>query len=597
MTQQHANDSLLSWIGHGVALTLPWAILYWFWTLGYNLRPLEVSDRLLMLAGYSVLLVACGIVIQLAGFIVAWAGLRRTRVGRWLKVAPLAALLVGSLLVGRLLPHGIYYEGWGIESRWLALALRSLQALVCLGVSVGAGIAVAVLLERGGRRARSLLFVSGFILAAGAIALGLLWPILASVEGRSEMPTRCSSAPPTVLLLGFDGMTWSILDPLIEQGELPNLARMREQGSWARLRTVVPTSSPEIWTTIATGDDFGTHGVLGHTSFRFLGMSQELCFPHGSGMNFLGGSLAERFGLIVRRPVPSTMRRTAAIWDITSLYGLQTAVVGWLGSFPAESIAGTVVTDTFHSALKGALATGRPMDPHALKGAISPARMLPEVLSAIPDPQNKSEVYFDIVRYLLAREPQPRLLMAWFGLADAAQHKYWKYYEPDKFFDVSAEGIEQFGGVIPKVYRMLDAFLGDVIAELPKGSVVIVCSDHGAGPVLGELRHSGGHTDAPDGILLITGPSIKRGYRINDPSVFDLMPTLCQILGLPISTSWRGRVLEDAFEDGAMDACPVRKVDGFPAPMHRYEGGAALELDETVNEEMKSHLRELGYIQ
>ena len=33
-----------------------------------------------------------------------------------------------------------------------------------------------------------------------------------------------------VFVLGLDGATWDVLEPLLQEGLLPNLARLREQG-------------------------------------------------------------------------------------------------------------------------------------------------------------------------------------------------------------------------------------------------------------------------------------------------------------------------------------------------------------------------------
>lgn len=45
-----------------------------------------------------------------------------------------------------------------------------------------------------------------------------------------------------VFVLGLDGATWDVLEPLIQDGWLPNLARLREQGAWGSLR--IPCSHP-----------------------------------------------------------------------------------------------------------------------------------------------------------------------------------------------------------------------------------------------------------------------------------------------------------------------------------------------------------------
>ncbi len=68
-----------------------------------------------------------------------------------------------------------------------------------------------------------------------------------------------------VFVLGLDGCTWDLLEPLICQGHMPNLARLRGQGSSSSLRSVFPPLSPVAWTGVMTGKNSGKHGI-----FEFL---------------------------------------------------------------------------------------------------------------------------------------------------------------------------------------------------------------------------------------------------------------------------------------------------------------------------------------
>ncbi len=65
-----------------------------------------------------------------------------------------------------------------------------------------------------------------------------------------------------VMVLGLDGATWDVLEPLIQSGLLPNLARLREQGSSGVLNSVFPPLSPVAWTGVMTGKNSGKHGVF-----------------------------------------------------------------------------------------------------------------------------------------------------------------------------------------------------------------------------------------------------------------------------------------------------------------------------------------------
>ena len=64
-----------------------------------------------------------------------------------------------------------------------------------------------------------------------------------------------------VLLIAWDGADWRILDPLLEQGALPNLQALIDRGQKDVLRSTVPTHSWAAWPSFLTGVDPVDHGV------------------------------------------------------------------------------------------------------------------------------------------------------------------------------------------------------------------------------------------------------------------------------------------------------------------------------------------------
>ena len=65
-----------------------------------------------------------------------------------------------------------------------------------------------------------------------------------------------------VFVLGLDGATWDVLKPLAEEGNLPNLARLKGSGASGTLRSIFPPLSPVAWTGIMTGKNSGKHGIF-----------------------------------------------------------------------------------------------------------------------------------------------------------------------------------------------------------------------------------------------------------------------------------------------------------------------------------------------
>ncbi|NRA10945.1 MAG: alkaline phosphatase family protein, partial [Crocinitomicaceae bacterium] len=129
-----------------------------------------------------------------------------------------------------------------------------------------------------------------------------------------------------VVLIGWDAADWNIINPLLEQGKLPTLAKLMKKGVHGNLSTMNPPYSPMLWTSIATGKTPDKHGVLG-----FLELDAEKQTV---------------------RPVTVTQRKVKAIWNILHNQGYRSNLIGWWPSHPAEPINGVIISDQFTN-LKG----------------------------------------------------------------------------------------------------------------------------------------------------------------------------------------------------------------------------------------------------
>ena len=77
------------------------------------------------------------------------------------------------------------------------------------------------------------------------------------------------NSPKKAILIGLDGVSPIFLEKLISEGDLPNFKRLREEGTFAPYCfSSIPTSTPENWTTIATGAWNGTHQVMSFQLFQ-----------------------------------------------------------------------------------------------------------------------------------------------------------------------------------------------------------------------------------------------------------------------------------------------------------------------------------------
>ena len=66
-----------------------------------------------------------------------------------------------------------------------------------------------------------------------------------------------------LIVLGFDGGDGRTVEEMMDAGDLVNMRRLREQGTFARLGTSVPNESPTSWASLNTGQNPGKNGVSG----------------------------------------------------------------------------------------------------------------------------------------------------------------------------------------------------------------------------------------------------------------------------------------------------------------------------------------------
>ena len=110
---------------------------------------------------------------------------------------------------------------------------------------------------------------------------------------------------------------------MLENGEVPAIEQMINNGVMGNLATLQPVLSPMLWNSIATGKRPYKHGIHGFTEVN----------PH---TNVVGPSL-------------STSRTCKAIWNMLSQEGYKTHVVNWFASHPAEPINGTCISEFYSS--------------------------------------------------------------------------------------------------------------------------------------------------------------------------------------------------------------------------------------------------------
>jgi hypothetical protein len=136
-----------------------------------------------------------------------------------------------------------------------------------------------------------------------------------------------------VIVIGVDGM-----DPVFVErhwADLPNLARLRERGSYSHLETTDPPQSPVAWSTFITGLDPGEHGI-----FDFVHRDPATLEPYLSTDKTIGPRFTLSLGPYQLPLSPSrvvSLRKGRAFWEYLSDRGIAVTIVRIPANYPPSA--------------------------------------------------------------------------------------------------------------------------------------------------------------------------------------------------------------------------------------------------------------------
>jgi predicted AlkP superfamily phosphohydrolase/phosphomutase len=170
----------------------------------------------------------------------------------------------------------------------------------------------------------------------GAPAIALI--LAAALAGLAISDTPSRAAPTQrIYILGFDGMDPDVVDRLIAQGKLPNLALMKRHGAMRRLGTTNPAQSPVAWSSFSTGMNPGKTRI-----YDFLRRNPDTYFPDFSTVSVERGKFAMGF-LPTKAPRITNNRKGTTFWQIASRHGVKTVVLEAPIDFPPEELQNGVL--------------------------------------------------------------------------------------------------------------------------------------------------------------------------------------------------------------------------------------------------------------
>jgi predicted AlkP superfamily phosphohydrolase/phosphomutase len=287
---------------------------------------------------------------------------------------------------------------------------------------------------------------------------------------RSKMnpePASVEEDRRRLLIIGLDGATFDVLDPMMQAGRMPRLQGLIESGARGILESTRPPITPAAWTTFLTGKGPGRHGIIDFERYD----------PHSHALQFNSSQQ-------VREPT---------LWDILGGQGFRVGSLQMPMSYPVRPVNGFLISG---------------FDTPSTKVAFTwPTELKDAILRQFPDYSYKSQwrrrtfggdalfaENLDYIRrsfhqgYELAEFCGQRygwdVLMIMLKLVDNLQHKTWKYLDPQ-----TRGRNPRRAAMTADCFNALDEALGKMFDLADRqGADVLIVSDHGHGSLDGRVH-------------------------------------------------------------------------------------------------------------
>jgi len=268
-------------------------------------------------------------------------------------------------------------------------------------------------------------------------------------------PSILAGRAPRLVVLGLDCAPPQLVFDQFA-GDLEHLQRIRSEGVWGELQSIIPAITVPAWACSMTSRDPGQLGIYG--------------FRNRADYSYDALRIAD-----------STMVREEAAWDIISRAGEHVILVGVPPGYPPKPVNGCAV--------------GCFLTPSTNSDYTYPSTLRDEIRSVVGDyavdvdnfrsdendrilaqVHDMTRRRFALFRHLIKTRPWQFAMMVEIGV-DRMHHGFWR------FFDERHHRFEPgnpFRNAIRDYYRLVDAEVGAVLRELDDDVAVMVYSDHGA---------------------------------------------------------------------------------------------------------------------
>src|SRR6187549_1099475 len=185
-------------------------------------------------------------------------------------------------------------------------------------------------------------------LVVAVAAIGLL----AEACGSHPSGNPVRRAKQRVFVMGFDGMDPTLARKFMDEGKLPNLKKLEETGTFAKLETTQPSESPVAWASFATGVNPGKHNIYDFLVRDTATYLPDLGMVRREPARFLFGYVP------IAKPKVHSIRGGTSFWVTAGRAGVRSSVLTVPVTFPPEEVpAGELLSGLPLPDIRGTMGT------------------------------------------------------------------------------------------------------------------------------------------------------------------------------------------------------------------------------------------------
>jgi predicted AlkP superfamily phosphohydrolase/phosphomutase len=274
------------------------------------------------------------------------------------------------------------------------------------------------------------------------------------------------------MLIGLDGATFSILDPLMENGTMPFLKSLVANGARGELLSTSNPLTPQAWTSLMTGRSPGHHGILDFVKFQ----ERE----HGPYLTI----------------TDSRDLRCETIWSIATRNNRTVTSLNFYGMFPPQPVNGYTISGfvpwrhlkdaTYPPDLYESLKKLPTFDSRQLAMDLDSEK---KCIQGMPDEQYEDWIklhirrerrWFEILEYLASTDPTDLTAIVFDGV-DKIQHLCWRFIDERLFPAAPTAWERKIQDLCLAYFRQIDNFISRIVDLAGPDARVLLASDHGFG--------------------------------------------------------------------------------------------------------------------